>query len=325
MGYAKTRLVIITSTLPNLDETLEIFADLNCFHPVKFEAFVDLVHGLKSLSEDNPCPSILSELEDIEKENGLEIEAVATKTASHQAAELEKDISAIHQKLKEFAKAKGEKLDQKHKYEEARVQMQNLEGLEVAIDDIFACEYVYARVGRLPMESLDKLDFYQSRPFLFNSFSVDRNYSWCMYFTSQEFEREVDNIFSSLFFERIRVPDFIHGTPKEALVTLSKEIADLDAELDRIAKERQAFIEENLDSLKHAKGELTLLKRIYDAKEYVVGMGDKFAITGFIRAKHVKIVHNHFREHQEIEVSILPADSDKRLTPPIKLKDDQAF
>lgn len=45
-----------------------------------------------------------------------------------------------------------------------------------------------------------------------------------MYYTTDEYKREVDNIFSSLFFERIHIPDFVHGKPKEAIAALEEEI-----------------------------------------------------------------------------------------------------
>lgn len=34
--------------------------------------------------------------------------------------------------------------------------------------------------------------------------------------TTQKYEGDVDNMFSSLYFERIRIPEFVHGTPEKA-------------------------------------------------------------------------------------------------------------
>ena len=46
----------------------------------------------------------------------------------------------------------------------------------------------------------------------------------CLYITTSKYEGDVDNIFSSLYFERIRIPEFVHGTPERAKESLQEEI-----------------------------------------------------------------------------------------------------
>ncbi|MDC7243413.1 MAG: V-type ATPase 116kDa subunit family protein, partial [Sphaerochaetaceae bacterium] len=50
------------------------------------------------------------------------------------------------------------------------------------------------------------------------------------------------------------------------------------------------------------------------------GLGDKISITGFVQTKDVKKVEKKFADMDEVEVEVMPPDSDKRLTPPTKLK-----
>ncbi len=325
MAYSKTKLIIITSNMLNLDATLETFVGLHCFHPVKADEFVDLVHGLTGFFEGNPCPELLNKIKDIEKENGINIPGVPAQTVHKTFVQMQRRVANIHKTLKSFAKHTNESVQLLQKYDDALIQMKNLESLEVSLDDMFACDYVYARVGRLPTESVEKLEFYQSKPFIFKSFSTDKNYSWCIYFTSQEYEREVDNIFSSLFFERIFIPDFIHGTPKDANESLTKEIDATKTELKSIQENKTAFLQSILEELDIIKGELLLLDRINEAKKYVVGMGDKFSITGFVKEKDVSSVKELFQTMKQVGISILPADYDRRLKLPSKIRDQTAF
>ena len=44
-----------------------------------------------------------------------------------------------------------------------------------------------------------------------------------MYMTTESKAPEIDNIFSSLYFERIHIPEFVHGTPESALQVLKEE------------------------------------------------------------------------------------------------------
>ncbi len=325
MANSKTKLIIITSNLHNLDATLEAFVGLQCFHPVKADEFVDLVHGLTGLSEGNPCPELLNKIKDIEKENGITIPSIPAIATTNHIDHIQNRVSLIQNTLKSYAKQKDETAQLLQKYENSLIQMVNLESLEVSLDNIFACEYVYARVGRLPTESVEKLGFYQSKPFIFKSFSTDKNYSWCIYFTSQEYEREIDNIFSSLFFERIFIPDFIHGTPKDANESLTREIDATKIKLKSIRENREAFLQEVIGELHVIKSELLLLDRINEAKRYVVVMRHKFSITGFVKEKDVSSVQDIYKEIKQVEVSVLPSDYDRRLKHPSKLKDQAAF
>lgn len=325
MAHSKTKLIIITSNLQNLDATLEAFVKLHCFHPVKSDEFVDLVHGLAGMYEGNPCPDLLNILRGIEKENEIKLPNAFAQTVHNRFDYMQKRVSSIQKTLKSFAEDIKESILLLHKYNDALIQMKNLESLEISLDDMFACDYVYARVGRLPTESVEKLEFYQSKPFIFKSFSTDKNYSWCIYFTSQEYEREVDNIFSSLFFERILIPDFIHGTPKSANESLTKEIEAMNSEIKTVQENKTEFLKSVLEELHIFKSELLLLDRINEAKKFVVGMGKKISITGFVKEKDVSVIENRFESMRQVSLSILPPNYDKRLKPPLKLKDQTAF
>jgi V/A-type H+-transporting ATPase subunit I len=320
MAIAKTELVNISSDLHNLDSVLERFVDLKCFHPVLSSQIVDRVHGLTSFTSENPCNVILNELIEIEKEFEFAIPVVEVTTIDYTLDKMNDYVSTTHQKLKSLVNQKKDTLELIRKYEDALIQVKNIESLDISLDDVFSCDYVYARVGRLPTDSVEKLRFYRSRPFIFKSFSEDKDYSWCMYFTTNEYEREVDNIFSSLFFERIHIPDFVHGTPVDAKVTLAKEIEVATKQLKKIQSSINSALGDSDHDLSVIMAELLFLNKIYEAKKYVVGLGDKFTINGFIEPKDEMVIKDKFKDLEDIEIQIRPADSDKRLKTPTKLK-----
>lgn len=322
MAITKTRLVNITSNLNVLDKVLERFVDLECIHPVSSSQFVERVHGLTSFSSENPCSVILKELSEIEQEYQFEIEDVIVDSMPYTLDRIKDYVSNLHQKLRSFFLQKKDTLELIRKYQDALIQVKNIEDLDISLDEVFSCQYVYARVGRLPNDSVEKLGFYRNRPFIFISFHEDRNYSWCMYFTTNEYEREVDNIFSSLFFERIHIPDFVHGTPEAAEVTLAKEIEVATSQLDYIQEITHQLLAESSEDLTIIKAELYFMNKIYDARRYVVGLGDKFTITGFIEPIDESRIKEKFSDLKDVEVLIRPAKSDKRLKPPTKLKNN---
>jgi len=320
MAIAKTKLVNITSNIDNLDRVLARFVELHDIHPVPATQFVDKVHGLTSFSSENPCNSILKEIMEIETEFNITIEVQEMCQIDDSLEKMKEYVESTHHKLTALLDQKKVTLDLIRKYQDALIQVKNINSLDISLDDVFSCDYVVSRVGRLPMDSVEKLRFYRNRPFIFKSFSEDKNYSWCMYFTTNDYEREVDNIFSSLFFERIHIPDFVHGTPEDAEVKLVQEIEVTTSHLEKVKQSLFEILKEANHDISHIKSELFMMNKIYDAKKYVVGLGDKFTITGFIEHKDEKIIIDKYKDLKDVEVLFRPALSDKRLLPPTKLK-----
>ncbi len=320
MAIAKLKLFRITTSLTNLDPVLERFVNLDCVHPVKASEFVDQVHGLTSFESNNPCNVIYKEIEDLEKENNVIIPTVDLSTLNYSFDTMRDYVYTTHGKLQKLTLYRNEIEVLIKKYQDALTQIKNIENLDISLDDLFSIEYINARVGRLPIDSIEKLKFYENKPFIFKPFHEEKAYCWCMYLSTNEYEREIDNIFSSLFFERIHIPDFVHGTPESAQVSLAMEIKVATDTLQETQKEIDIILSENADELSLIKGELHFLNKMFDAKKYVIGLGDKFNITGFVESKHAKKIQRIFGKIAESEVEIMPPDSDKRLTPPTKLK-----
>ena len=141
-----------------------------------------------------------------------------------------------------------------------------------------------------------------------------------MYFTTDEYKREVDNIFSSLFFERIFIPDFVHGKPKEAIHALEQEIASAEKMVSKYKSDMSDITNGCSNKISCIKGELVFLNRIFEAKKYVVGLGDKFQISGFVEIGKVDEMTKVFDGISDVEIEVNEAESDRRITPPTKLK-----
>lgn len=322
MAIAKLNLVNISSENKNLNQVLEKFVILDYLHPVIASDIVDKVHGLTSFSTENPCNIILKELEEIEKENEIELPTIGVNSIDYSLDNMREYVHTTHDKIQKLYNQRKDAENLIKKYTDALNQIKDLENLDINLDDLFSCDYINSRVGRLPVDSLEKLNFYNSKPFIFKSLRIDKGYCWCIYFTTLDNEREIDNIFSSLFFDRIHIPDFVHGTPLSAQETLRMELDVAEKTLNNIRKETNHILDQNIDKLKEMKSELMFLERIYDARKYVVGLGDKFTINTFIEKENVEKLEEHFAHLDFVDIEVRPADSDYRLKPPTKLKNN---
>lgn len=322
MAIAKLNLVNITAKNKQLNHVLERFVLMDYVHPIMASDIVEKVHGLTSFSTENPCNIILKELEDIEKENDIILPTIPVNSIDYSLENMRDYVHTTHDHIQNLYNQRRDAETLIKKYTDALNQVKDLENLDLNLDDLFSCDYINSRVGRLPESSLEKLNFYNSKPFIFKALRMDRGYCWCIYFTTNDNEREIDNIFSSLFFERIHIPDFVHGTPISAQETLTMELDVARKTLDNIMKETNIILEKNLDKLKEMKSELLFMEKIYDAKKYVVGLGEKLAIVVFIEKENVERIKEQFVGIDGVDVEIRPADADIRLKPPTKLKNN---
>ncbi len=320
MAIAKMNLVNITSDRAKLDEVLLRFVELDCFHPEPATKIAESVHGVTTLQEEDPYCELLSRLKDLEVNLGLSLNNEFIKDRKCDLNEMSAYMEQLERKREEIEEVKRELEGVIQANKDALTQVENIEGMDISLDDIFSCKYVNVRFGRLPLDSVDKLQYYGNQPFVFRSFKEDSSYSWCMVLSTPKYEREVDNILSSLYFERIRIPDFVHDTPEKAEENLKAEIESDYQQLASIEKERDDMIQACQGRLQVIKGRLLFLENTFEARKYVVGLGERFTITGFAASDDVKKIEAVFADIKDVEIAARPAYSDRRFTPPTKLK-----
>lgn len=114
-------------------------------------------------------------------------------------------------------------------------------------DRILSCEFIKANFGRLPKESLKKLDNYKDDPYVyFFICTEDESHYWGVYVTPIDRCEDIDRIFSGLYFEHCDTAGF-HGTPENSLKILTKQLEEytkqeqeISAELDLYCRKRSS-------------------------------------------------------------------------------------
>lgn len=320
MAISKMKLINILADNEYLNDVLLRFVTLDYFHPEPASKFVDSVHGLTTLSDENPVVEVLSHFQEVCNDMNLnlppqevtskEFDLEAMKAYTDEIYERYGNADAIRKEL--------ENVIQENK--DALIQVRNIESIDLNLDDLFECKYIKIRFGRLPIDSVEKLQYYRNRPFVFKSFSTDDTYSWCAYITTAKYEGDVDNIFSSLYFERIRIPEFVHGKPEQAKESLQEEIDNDYKQLQHVNEVIANLKAECQDRFARIKAELEFLNHTFEARKYVLGLGERFSITGFVVEEDVPKLKETFSDLKEVEIEVRPAHSDKRLSPPTKIK-----
>lgn len=317
MAIAKLNLLEIDFPLERVDDVLSRLVGRNDFHPELASTFTG-VHGLSVLKRDNPYRELAARIESL-TQYGLTIEQkkpqknVDVKKADEMINQMLDQLTEMNQITADLEKLISEN-------EDAIVQLTHMQDYEENLDDLFTSRYLQIRFGRMPSSNLDKLDYYANQIFLFKSFYRDVKDCYCMYITTKSKAPEIDNIFSSLYFTRIYIPKFCHGTPASALTELQNQVETAKHSIEDVALRREALLANYSKELSQVYATCKQLTTRFDADQYVVDFGEYAAVIGFVEESRVPFYQERFEKIEGVKVVVKPPMGDSRLYPPSKLK-----
>ena len=320
MAIAKMKLVEIEFPEDQADVILSKLVDRDDFHPEPASKFTDSVRGLTVLNRPNPYADLLARMDEAKNEYGFNYEPTKPQMIDiAQADNLFLDVVDQVGKIDRLQKDLKQMIDEN---DEAITQLQHMKDDALDLDQLFTSRYLQVRYGYLPILNLDKLQYYDDQIFLFKEFFKDGKLCYCMYITTESRAPEVDNIFTSLYFTRIHIPSFVHGTPAHAIKDLEEQNANAKANIEKCEKRKQEIVSKNEAYLSAIYASCKENAETSDAQKYVVVFGQRAAIYGFCEEKVAKEFKETFGSRKDIKVDIKPPMGDSRLTPPTKLKEN---
>ena len=321
MAIAKLKLVEIEFPKSQSSVILSKLINRDDFHPEPASKFADRVRGLTTLKNASHFADLLSRMEEAKQTCGFKYEEAAPAFMSIAEAD-----QAFLEVADQVTKINMLKKDLEEMIEENELTIKQLTPMAnddaMDFDNIFTSKYLEVRYGQMPVHNVDKLSFYDNQIFLFKSFYKDAHTCYCFYVTTHEKAPEVDNIFSSLFFERIHIPDYVHGTPKKAIESLQEEIDLARKNIDKYEKYKQQLIESHQEELSVIYATCKDRASTSEAEKFVVVFGNMAAIYGFCEKKVAKLLTSELAGYEKVTVNIKPAMGDSRLTPPTLLKNN---
>ncbi|MBQ2823886.1 MAG: ATPase [Oscillospiraceae bacterium] len=324
MSIEKMEFVNIAGLTSELDPVLDILSECGCFHMEPASNHSSSDGGYGTLKEENPYVSILRLLGEISSAAKIKYEgADYSDIENTDMRKHERHLNALKNRLNGLIadrKAAEEKLKA---YEKALEQVNHLTGLDIDMQKIFSCEYIKVRFGRLPADSYEKLPYYEDKLFYFTPFTQEEEYYWGFFFTPVSCAAETDEIFDSLYFERMRIADFVHGNTEDALTELSAMIDENRANFENYIQEINSVVEKEKPFLDKLFSLYKSQHDTFDLRRMVAVMEDKFHIIGFVPKSESERFMDLFDEMESVSVLMQPADANGKLQPPVKLKNNK--
>ena len=319
MAIAKLNLVSLDFDKDNCNDVLLELYQRDDFHPELASKFTDSVAGLSAYNNDNLYEELLSRIEEMKTKYHFEVPEVETDSqlnvfrAKEFLDDLFLDIDRIDAVKKELTKMIEEN-------DEAIITLNHVEGSNIDFDQLFGTQYLKIRFGKLPLNNEGKLEYYETLPFVYKAFQRDDKYVWCMYMTTPTDAPAVDNVFTSLYFEKIHIPEFVHGSCELAEKEIQNESDSAKQYSQDLQNRIDKTISENMEELTRIYSVAKKLNSVYAMQKYIVKLGDKLNVHGFVPKNDLDNFKNTFESIDGVKLEVLPATSDVRLDPPTRLK-----
>lgn len=325
MGMVKMEHVNIYGPERDPQATLEVLARAACFQPDDVAESINAATG----QAENKYTPLLNQTLGLIKDLGQDNTLLAYDGRMFEYDEVRQTVEKLAAQVAERNRMETEINAKLATYEQTKAQLYHLTGLQTSIDEIFSCKYLKVRFGRLPKDSFIKLPYYEEHSFTFHEYDFDGEYYWGMYFVPEDKAHEVDDIFASLYFERVWVPDFVHGTPQDAIAQIITEENELRERQKELKNNAQLADAKMLEYLRRCAAWLNYESQIYDMYKYVIVLEHTYYISGYVPCDEVEHVKNALAilpgvrlcRDSELEDAETPPDR----KPPVKLKNNWLF
>ena len=323
MAVLKMKVISIIGRMADLDGVTAVCGDSCCFHPDNSLSFYSDTEKFSPITDENPYTEPLQRLTDAISGARKQMELLPRDALSKLHYDKEEWGDYVSRFCEEFESLQNERAAAQAEVQDCTRDIEetsHFTGLDLDLDAIHDCAYIKFRFGRLPKDSYEKLNHYHDNPYVmfFPCTSDDIQY-WGVYFTPVENAAEVDRIFSSLYFERVRLSE-LHSTPEHMVEDLQEK--------KKQAQEKIKSVDNRIDEL--WKKERKELQRVYSflnrqsvyfsIRRYAARYNDNFILTGWIPAKREKSFCAALDKLEGVDYTLENAENELEHSPPVQLE-----
>lgn len=320
-------LVQIEGPLRKINKTLMNLCESGCIHVVPLNhTSQDEASQIKQLKTKSSYNTLVSRFASLAEKMQLEVTTVDYEDVGMNVSV---DFANYLNDFEEKYKAIADKIDEIEQnlrnHSLALMQVEQVTGFEVDFEELYACKYIKMRFGKLPADSLAKLSYYEDMDFELYRFHADADDVWVLYLAPNSCAAEVDEIFNTLFFERVRFPEYFRGNGDEVKSQMLRTIMEETSRLDELKAQLSAFTDENGEYFLKVYNKVNAIAQSYELRQNAQIIHRKFYISGFVPKRKI----DDFRKLVEAEESVIvkekPIDNANGAKPPVLLRNNWVF
>lgn len=327
MAIEKMSLVHIEGALKRVNKALMKCCESNCFHIITGSSRGgEGTGGVRSLKSKSPFASLVVRAAELAEDLGIEIRRVDYDDVNmNVTVDFDNYLKSIEGRLSGLTEKKKKLEELLKEHSTSLMQVEKLSGFDTDFSEVFACKYIKLRFGRLPLESVPKLEYYGDRNLIYYIFSEENGYAQILYLTPTGDAAEVDDIFGSLFFERVHLPDYFRGNADEAKTEMIKLVTEENERLKAVKAEIKALSESEEENFLKAVSKLIAIDQSYDLRQNVSAVNNKFYMSGYVPKRKLKEFIASVESVPDVRAEERPLDSEPNSEPPVLLRNCWLF
>ncbi|MDR0405640.1 MAG: hypothetical protein LBH54_02470 [Clostridiales bacterium] len=327
MAVEKMKLINIIGPIAEFDRVvMRYVVDNNIHLENMFRVFVD-TPGLYPYTEGNPYGPLLKKVGDTMALAGVDVSSVCKGDYSMSAEAIDVYADQVGGEIRAILDERGNLEAALEANGRIITQVEHIMGVDVPLKEIFSFQHIKIRFGRMPGESYKKLTEYLSAysSAFFFKFGEDRDAVYGLYCAPDSVHEKVDAIFSSLYFERMRISDKASGTPAEVLMSLLAENVEIHQRLNELERAAARLAERERERLERAYRGAYYRHEAFNVRKYAAHTRDSFYIAGWVPVSEADNLAALMAPEPRVTLLFEEPDMAKHLKPPTKLKNHWLF
>lgn len=325
MAVSKFKIVSIIGTVPSLDIVSKVCGECGYFQPINILEFYPKTKGLLPFTESNPYSDLIRKIKDASLVFGETLNFVDITNFNVELSNIKEFVNELSIKAKNLNDSKKEIVKKINEKEKDLELIKHFCGLDLNLEEIFKCEYIKVRFGRLSKESFKKIESTKEDSFIkFFPCTEESGYYWGIYFAPLENLKEIDNFFSDLYFEYVDVNKENFSVSPEISVKEIEEIIKKDKEnLKNIELAFNKFWKTQKEQCFRFYTKLTELDSYFYIKKHSYIHDESFFLMGWIPEENEISFCNKLEEIDGIEYNTEETETKTEMErAPVKLKNN---
>jgi len=242
---------------------------------------------------------------------------------------MEKQLSEVYGKY-EALNTRLEDLKEKQLYLKSTYEALGfLKTVSLPMEDITTMKNFQMGLYKVPEQNMLKIKAnYENIPSVIKSVIKEKEFIIFLSFTPILLLVESERIFKSANCEKIIVPDHYTGLPKDVLVTVRKEMNEVQQSIGELQKELSNFLNENYKTINNIQNSYELEQKSGEIKKSAACTNEFFYLSGWIPDSFMTSLNKLLMGFDEriLIIKKLPHEiSNKASIPPTMLKNNKLF
>lgn len=326
MAITKMKAVTISGQIDDFDRIVGKYIYGRDIHLEKAISVLSNRKNLQSFDDTDEYDAVARAAADLLKLADCDLKKTAAED-NESIEEMRAFLDSLNSRI-EGEKKRSDELNSMIEANEAAIEQLNpMLGADVELSKLHGMEFVKFRFGHIPKTSYKTLNTYlDTLEAVFVKTGEDLTDIWGFYFMPSSAEHKIDEVFSSLYFEAVKIPENYTQKPSQIKAQLENANKSYAAEIKEISDNVSKTLSESVDRVQRIYNLAKKRHQFAIIRQNAVKSDVFFYVVGWTSEKEARTIEKEIETSGDVVMFYAGDPSEMRDTePPTKLKNNPVF